>query len=53
LLLQGNGECVPCRLEGCDRHQASWSRCLQEMPAARVINAALSMLEPSAATLTR
>lgn len=46
MLLQGVGECVPCRLEGCDRHLASGSRCLQEMPAARVINAALGMLEP-------
>ncbi len=45
LLLQGSGDCVPCRLEGCDRHPASWSRCLQEMPAARVIDAALSMLK--------
>ena len=43
-LLQGIGECVPCRLEGCDRHVASSSRCLQEMPAARVIEAALSAL---------
>lgn len=43
-LLQGVGECVPCRLEGCDRHVASLSRCLQEMPAARVIDAALAML---------
>lgn len=49
MLLQGTGECVPCRLEGCDRHLASWSRCLQEMPAARVIDAALQMLERSSA----
>lgn len=46
LLLQGNAECVPCRLEGCDRHTKSWSRCLQELPANRVIDAALSMLKP-------
>ena len=45
-LLQGIGECVPCRLEGCDRHVDSLSRCLQEMPAARVIDAAISMLGP-------
>jgi len=44
MLLQGSGECVPCRLEGCDRHLASWSRCLQEMPAALVVDAALGML---------
>lgn len=51
MLLQGTGDCVPCRLEGCDRHLASWSRCLQEMPAARVIDAALQMLERSPAEL--
>lgn len=44
-LLQGSGDCVPCRLEGCDRHLASWSRCLQEMPAARVIDTALDILK--------
>lgn len=43
-LLQGSGDCVPCRLEGCDRHLGSASRCLQELPAARVIDAALTML---------
>ena len=43
-LLQGLGDCVPCRLEGCDRRLDSASRCLQEMPASRVIAAALSML---------
>jgi heptosyltransferase-3 len=53
MLLQGGGECVPCRLEGCDRHLASWSRCLQEMPSARVIDAALGMLEPTSAELAR
>jgi len=49
MLLQGSGECVPCRLEGCDRHLTSWSQCLQEMPAARVINAAIGMLAPATA----
>ena len=48
-LLQGIGECVPCRLEGCDRHVASLSRCLQEIPPARVIEAALAMLSPAPA----
>jgi len=43
-LLQGLGDCVPCRLEGCDRHVGSLSRCLQEVPARRVIDASLSML---------
>lgn len=49
MLLQGSGDCVPCRLEGCDRHLTSWSRCLQEMSAARVINAAIGMLKPTPA----
>jgi heptosyltransferase-3 len=44
LLLQGEGDCVPCHEEGCDRHKQSESRCLQELPAERVITAALSLL---------
>jgi heptosyltransferase-3 len=35
-LLQGMADCVPCRLEGCDRHITSDSRCLTELPMARV-----------------
>lgn len=38
-LLQGRGACVPCHLEGCDRHTESYSDCLQQLPAARVIAA--------------
>lgn len=38
-LVQGRGDCVPCLLEGCDRHVASLSRCLQEMRADEVIAA--------------
>lgn len=37
-LLQGVGDCVPCREEGCDHHLASLSDCLQHMPASRVIS---------------
>ncbi len=37
-LIQGSGDCVPCHLEGCDRHLNSHSRCLQELPAAAVID---------------
>ena len=44
-LLQGEGHCVPCLLEGCDRHIASFSDCLQQLPAARVIAAAQEMLK--------
>jgi heptosyltransferase-3 len=50
LLLQGIqpldlGQCVPCRGEGCDKHKASFSRCLTEMPAEPVIEAAAALLE--------
>jgi heptosyltransferase-3 len=52
LLLQGVqpadlGACVPCRLEGCDRHVASRSRCLTELPADAVIEAAQQLLSRS------
>jgi heptosyltransferase III len=43
-LLQGEGDCVPCLGEGCDRHINSLSNCLQQMPASRVIEAAQRML---------
>ena len=39
LLLQGAGACVPCHLEGCDRHVESYSDCLQDIPVATVISA--------------
>ena len=39
VLLQGEGECVPCMEEGCERHNASLSACLQNLPAAKVIDA--------------
>jgi heptosyltransferase-3 len=29
--VQGEGDCVPCDLEGCDRHQQSRSRCLDKL----------------------
>lgn len=35
-LVQGEGDCVPCLKQGCDRHRASRSRCLDELPAGRV-----------------
>ncbi len=43
-LIQGPGDCVPCLLEGCDRHQASLSQCLQDIPVGAVIQAAQDML---------
>ena len=39
VLVQGEGDCVPCMEEGCDRHNASLSDCLQNLPAAKVIEA--------------
>jgi heptosyltransferase-3 len=44
-LLQGEGECVPCFQEGCERHIQSLSACLQQLPAQRVIDAAAQMLD--------
>ena len=48
-LLQGTGDCVPCFHEGCDRHIASLSDCLQQLPGSRVIQAVEFMLAESAA----
>ena len=36
-LLQGEGDCVPCQLEGCERNRNSRSRCLDELSVERVI----------------
>jgi heptosyltransferase-3 len=38
-LVQGEAECVPCHEEGCEGHKLSFSRCLQELDTARVIQA--------------
>ena len=43
-LLQGEGECVPCCGEGCDRHIDSLSDCLQRLSVDRVIHAMETML---------
>jgi heptosyltransferase-3 len=47
-LIQGNGLCVPCLLEGCERNIDSLSDCLQQLPAARVIAAAAALLQDHA-----
>ena len=44
VLVQGEGICVPCREEGCDRHNASLSDCLQQLSAASVIAALQALL---------
>lgn len=43
-LLQGEGDCVPCRHEGCERHVNSRSDCLVHLSVSRVIDAAVEML---------
>lgn len=48
-LLQGEAPCVPCLLEGCERHLDSYSRCLEAMPPARVIAAVDEALNLSSA----
>jgi heptosyltransferase-3 len=45
LLLQNPDlACVPCQLEGCERHRGSHSECLDRLPAERVVDAALQVL---------
>ena len=44
-LIQGVQACAPCLKEGCDRHVASYSDCLLELPASRVIATAESLLD--------
>jgi len=36
-LIQGQAPCVPCHLEGCERHRQSRSDCLDNLPASEVI----------------
>jgi heptosyltransferase-3 len=44
-LIQGNGDCVPCDLEGCERHRQSRSECLDQLPVKRVIEAIRQALQ--------
>ena len=44
ILLQGEGDCVPCHEEGCERHVRSLSQCLEELAVARVIAEADALL---------
>jgi len=43
-IVQGIRACVPCVLEGCDRHKESRAACLDELPAARAIAAIEAVL---------
>jgi heptosyltransferase-3 len=47
-LLQGEGDCVPCLHEGCQRHPGSHARCLEELEAARVIDVVERVLAEAA-----
>ena len=44
-LIQGEGDCVPCDLEGCDRHRLSHSDCLSHLPVNKVKAIALSIVQ--------
>lgn len=44
-LIQGNAPCAPCHKEGCERNVGSFSDCLLELPAARVIAAIEQLLD--------
>ena len=44
-LLQGVRPCVPCMMEGCDRHKESKSLCLEFLPPRRVYDASQQMLD--------
>jgi heptosyltransferase-3 len=45
LLLQNPDlACVPCQLEGCERHRGSYSECLDRLAPERVISAAFDLL---------
>jgi heptosyltransferase-3 len=45
ILVQGTTACAPCMLEGCGRNIASFSDCLQYLPASRVMAAIDKALE--------
>jgi heptosyltransferase-3 len=44
-LIQGTVACVPCLNEGCDRHVASYSDCLQQLPVSAVTSALANILD--------
>jgi heptosyltransferase-3 len=44
ILLQGTPACVPCNQDGCDKHNASRSECLETMGPERVIEQARAAL---------
>lgn len=44
-LIQGPGDCVPCMLEGCDRHLNSTSQCLLRIGTSTLTEAAGALLQ--------
>ncbi len=44
-LVQGKGVCVPCHQEGCDGHRLSHSDCLNSIPAKKIQDIALTILQ--------
>jgi heptosyltransferase-3 len=36
-IIQGDGDCVPCFKEGCERHQLSFSECLTNLSSQKII----------------
>lgn len=52
-LVQGPGACVPCQLEGCERHLQSGADCLDQLLVRQVISAIEQVLDQGAASLTQ
>jgi heptosyltransferase-3 len=52
-LVQNPQPCLPCQLEGCERHIDSYSRCMDELSAGQVLNAVDPALEAAAAGMRR
>ncbi|MBU4609814.1 glycosyltransferase family 9 protein [Achromobacter sp. GG226] len=44
MLQQPLRACVPCQLEGCERHRGSHSDCMDQMPTQRVVDEAMGLL---------
>jgi heptosyltransferase-3 len=45
ILIQGAQECVPCYLEGCERHRQSYSTCLDSIQVEQVETAIAALLQ--------
>lgn len=45
VLLQGEGDCVPCMEEGCERHKGSLSDCLRKLQVNRVIHELSNLID--------